>query len=148
MKRYKTCHAIYRQKARIKRKDIDGSDHLAGVCVCQWVNKHVYRIHKTCCYVWYMRELCIPVRIYASVFCGYFLLYWVVFDDGCHELKRGRKQHIIFSYNKSHQDALFLKFVLVKNSTCFGQIYCPSSGVLILYSQQLVFVILVMLTVC
>jgi len=32
-----------------------------------------------------------------------------------------------------------------KKFTCFGQIYCPSSGVLILYSQQLVFVILVML---
>jgi len=55
---------------------------------------------------------------------------------------------MIYSYNKSQQDALFLKFVLVKNSTCFRQIYCPSSGVLILYSQQLVFVILVMLTVC
>jgi hypothetical protein len=39
-------------------------------------------------------------------------------------------------YNKSHQDALFLNFILVNNSTCFGQIYCPSSGVLILYSQQ------------
>jgi len=33
-------------------------------------------------------------------------------------------------------------------ATCFGQIYCPSSGVFILYSQQLVFVILMMLTVC
>ena len=43
---------------------------------------------------------------------------------------------ITYSYNKSQQDALFLKFILVKNSTCFGQIYCPSSGVLILYSQQ------------
>jgi len=32
------------------------------------------------------------------------------------------------------------------NSTCFEQTYCPSSGVLILYSQQLVFAILVMLT--
>jgi len=42
----------------------------------------------------------------------------------------------------SQQDALFLNFVLVKNSTCFGQTYCPSSGVLILYSQHLVFVIL------
>jgi len=41
------------------------------------------------------------------------------------------------SYNKSQQDALFLGFILVKNSTCFGQIYCPSSGVLILYSQQI-----------
>jgi hypothetical protein len=44
------------------------------------------------------------------------------------------------SYNKSQQDALFLKFILIKNPKCFGQIYCPSSGVFILYSQQLVFV--------
>ena len=50
---------------------------------------------------------------------------------------------MIHSYNKSHQDALFINFILVKNSTCFGQNCCPSSGVLILYSQQLVFVILV-----
>jgi hypothetical protein len=55
---------------------------------------------------------------------------------------------VIYSYNRRKQDALFLKFILVKNSTCFGQTYCPSSGVLILYSQQLVFVIVVMLTVC
>jgi len=34
---------------------------------------------------------------------------------------------------KSQQDALFLKFILVKNSTCFRQIYCPSSGVSTLY---------------
>jgi len=40
------------------------------------------------------------------------------------------------SYVKSQQGALFLNFILVKNSTCFGQIYCPSSGVLILYLQQ------------
>ena len=51
------------------------------------------------------------------------------------------------SYNKSQQDALFLNFILIYNSTCFGETYCPSPGVLILYSQQLVFVILVMLTV-
>ena len=49
---------------------------------------------------------------------------------------------VIYSYNKNQQAALFLNFVLVKNSTCFGQTYCPSSGVLMLYSQQLVFVIL------
>jgi hypothetical protein len=55
---------------------------------------------------------------------------------------------VIYSYDKSQQDALFLNFILVKKSTCFGQIYCPSSAVLILYSQQLVFVMLVMLTVC
>jgi len=40
----------------------------------------------------------------------------------------------IYSYNKSQKDALFLSFILVKNTTCFGQTYCPSSGVLILYS--------------
>jgi hypothetical protein len=58
--------------------------------------------------------------------------------------------HIIKAYsdNESQQDAQFLNFILVKNSTCFGQTYCLSPGVLILYTQQLVFVILVMLTVC
>jgi hypothetical protein len=55
---------------------------------------------------------------------------------------------VIYSYNKSQRYALFLYLILVKNSTCFGQIYYPSAGVLILYSQQLVFAILVMLTVC
>ena len=55
---------------------------------------------------------------------------------------------MIYSYNKSQQDAPFLNFILVKNSTCFGNTYCSSSAFLILYSKQLVFVILVMLTVC
>ena len=32
------------------------------------------------------------------------------------------------SYNQSQQDALFLKSILVKNSTSFRQTYCPSSG--------------------
>jgi hypothetical protein len=50
---------------------------------------------------------------------------------------------VFYSYNESQQDALFLNFIFINNSTCFGQNYCPSSGVLILYSQQLVFVILV-----
>ena len=57
---------------------------------------------------------------------------------------------VICSYNRSQQYALFLNFILVNNSTCFGQTYCPSSWVLIPYSQQLLFVILglFMLTVC
>ena len=50
---------------------------------------------------------------------------------------------MIHSYNGSQQDALFLNFILINNSTCFGQTYCPSSGVLNLYLQQLLFVILV-----
>jgi hypothetical protein len=32
------------------------------------------------------------------------------------------------SYNKSHRDARFLRFILVKISTSFGQIYRPSLG--------------------
>ena len=55
---------------------------------------------------------------------------------------------MIYSYNKSQRDALFHKSILVKNSTCFGQICCPSSGVSTLYTQQKVFVMLVMLAVC
>ena len=48
--------------------------------------------------------------------------------------------YIYIYYNKSQKDALFLKFILVKNSTCFGQIYCSTSGVSTLYTQQYVFV--------
>jgi hypothetical protein len=44
--------------------------------------------------------------------------------------------HVVHSYNRSQQDAIFLYFILIYNSTCFGQTYCPSSGVLILQSQQ------------
>jgi len=40
------------------------------------------------------------------------------------------------SYNKSQREALFVKFILIKNSTCFGQIYRPSSGISTLYTQQ------------
>jgi len=49
---------------------------------------------------------------------------------------------VIYSYNKSEQGALIHNFILVKNSTCFGQIYLPSSGVSTLYTQQRVFVML------
>jgi len=41
---------------------------------------------------------------------------------------------VICSSNRSQTDAWFLSFILVNNSTCFGLTYCPSSGVLILYS--------------
>jgi hypothetical protein len=43
---------------------------------------------------------------------------------------------VIYSYNKSQRNVLFFKFILIKNSKCFGQIYCPSSGVSTLYTQQ------------
>ena len=42
--------------------------------------------------------------------------------------------YIFCSYNKSQIDALFLKLILIKNSTCFGQIYFPSSGVSTLHT--------------
>jgi len=43
---------------------------------------------------------------------------------------------MMYSYNRSQRDTLFLKFILVKNSIRFGQIYSPSSGVSTLYTQQ------------
>jgi hypothetical protein len=55
---------------------------------------------------------------------------------------------VLYSYNKNQKDALISQLYLVNNSICFGQIYYPASGVLILGSQQFVFVVLVMLTVC
>ena len=39
-------------------------------------------------------------------------------------------RRFLFSYNKSQQDALFLNFILLKNSTCFEQTYCPKHVVL------------------
>jgi len=50
--------------------------------------------------------------------------------------RKFRLQEVIHSYNKSQRDALFLKLILIKNFTCFGHIYCPSSGVSTLYTQQ------------
>jgi hypothetical protein len=52
------------------------------------------------------------------------------------QLFNGVKEPLVSSYNKSQQAALFLNFILVKNSTCFGQTSCPSSGVVIPYSQK------------
>ena len=43
---------------------------------------------------------------------------------------------VIYFYNKSQWVAQFLKFILIKNSICFRQIYCPSVGVSTLYTQQ------------
>ena len=43
---------------------------------------------------------------------------------------------MIYSYNKSQRDTLFLNSILIKNFTCFGQIYCPSSGDLILSASE------------
>ena len=51
---------------------------------------------------------------------------------------------LIIKANEMHYSSNFL----IKSSTCFGQIYCPSSGVLTLYKQLQLFVMLVMLTVC
>jgi len=42
----------------------------------------------------------------------------------------------------------FSNLFLINNSTYFGQIYCPSSGVSTVHTQQQVFVMPVMLTVC
>jgi hypothetical protein len=64
LKRYMTCHAIYRQKARTKSKDICGSERLTAVCVCQRVNltlndrtmlwnHHISYHNATCVFLFY-----------------------------------------------------------------------------------------------
>jgi hypothetical protein len=42
---------------------------------------------------------------------------------------------VIYSYNKSQLDAMFLKFILITYSKCFRHIYGPSSEVSTLYTQ-------------
>jgi hypothetical protein len=49
---------------------------------------------------------------------------------------RNHKTTVLHSYNKSQRDAIFIKFIWKKNSTCFVQIYGPLSGVSTLYLQQ------------
>ena len=49
-------------------------------------------------------------------------------------LETDRLSTALASCKRSQQDALFLNFIFIYNSTCFGQTYCPSSGVLIPYS--------------
>jgi len=57
-------------------------------------------------------------------------------EDGGSKIFLSISNYLPDSYNESQQDALFLKFILIKNSICFGQIYCPSSEVSTLYTQQ------------
>ena len=73
------------------------------------------------------------VIIYHTFWCIYFILFlkmllkYLTFRGPC---------IVIYSYNKSQLDTLFLKFILIKYPTCFKQIYCPSSGVSTLYTKQ------------
>ena len=69
--------------------------------------------------------ICACCVLFRSETCS--LLYNLTFVGPC---------IVIYSYNRSQRDTLFLKFILIKNSTCFGQICCPSSGVSTLYTQQ------------
>jgi hypothetical protein len=63
-----------------------------------------------------------PLLITVKLLQGTLLLQFVPSAIKLHVLM----QHIIFhSYNKSQRDVLFLKFIMIKNSTYFRQIYCP-----------------------
>jgi len=50
-----------------------------------------------------------------------------------HEKCKDKKLILIIKANQMH---CFSSLFLVKNSTCFRHIYCPSSGVSTLYTQQ------------
>jgi len=49
-----------------------------------------------------------------------------------HEKYKDNKLILIIKANKMHY---YTNLFLVKNSTCFRQMYCPSSGVSTLYTQ-------------
>jgi len=116
-----------------------------------------------CWYNWY-QSLWKKRTLRSSAFTTTFWEFWVTYVSYCkcsyhccsfrkldtvvgNRMFREQKLHkafltsrepciVIYSYNKSQRDALLLKFIPIKNSTCFGQIYCPSSGVSTLYTQQ------------
>jgi hypothetical protein len=73
--------------------------------------------------------------------------YWIqeasAMEPVVHSHEHGNKI-LITKANKMHYSSnLFLR----KHSTCFEQIYCPSPGVSTLFTQQQIFVMLVMLPV-
>ena len=56
------------------------------------------------------------------------LAIWVNKMPSFEHFKTGTFDIKTNSYNKSQRDALFLKFISVKNSICFGHIYCQRAG--------------------
>jgi hypothetical protein len=76
-----------------------------------------------------------PVRL---VLCNLFTSYFrhVILLIFANHFIYFLRPEVKYSFNKSQQDVLFLKFILIKDSTCFGKTYCPSSGVPTLYLQQ------------
>jgi hypothetical protein len=76
----------------------------------------------------WFRKLCDTIKIFFELWLlNYVIFFFLTFSGRC---------IVIYSYNKNQQDALFLKFILIENSACFRQIYCPSSGVSTMYTQQ------------
>jgi len=99
-------------------------------------NTHAKKIYETKCTNW-TAGLNLPVGSETSLaHCKTVAVLWQSED-------RAPWYILTMKANEMHY---FLNFILAKNSTCFGQIYCPSSGILIPYAQQLEFVILVILS--
>jgi hypothetical protein len=55
---------------------------------------------------------------------------------------------MIYSYNKSQRDTLFLNFIWQRTLQVLDRSTVHHQESILLYSQQQIFVILVMLTVC
>ena len=66
------------------------------------------------------------------------LTYWM-----WHSVDRATWYILIIKANEMHY---FSNLFLIKNSTCFGQIYCPSSGVSTLYTQQYLYVFVMLVS--
>jgi hypothetical protein len=74
------------------------------------------------CLVWLNTIQIINIKIHVP-YCAF--LKFFTFGGPC---------IVIYSYNRSQRDALFLTFMLIKDSRCFRRIYRPLSGVSTLYT--------------
>jgi hypothetical protein len=73
------------------------------------------------CYIIYYKEYSIN-RCIAVTICSSYRMSFKVEKciNGLSNLTFRGPCIVIYSYNKSQRDALFHKFILVKNTTCFG----------------------------
>ena len=125
--------------------------HAWNICSCECgadsivkqvrINRCVKQVRINWCVKQVRINWCDPfsgeTKLYQRYSHGLGNLYWYVCQivgkwlSNFHHFLQNFKT---YSYIKSRRHAPFLESVSVKNSTCFGQIHCPSPGVSTLYT--------------
>jgi hypothetical protein len=89
---------------------------------CLYVRQH------TGCRLIILSDNC---RLVCAVACRFWIERQVKRPYVKHKLKSSPiylENLLNYSYNKSQRDALLSQIYLIKHSTCFGQVHCPSSS--------------------